>query len=391
MMFDVITNNAVIIKGMEIHAKSRQVTVTVFTKTGTHVGYNEDPFQWMMVFPPTLVMGKGKGRRTPLPTVDFLPITIPPGSTQAFYIMLSAPNLRYSYTSMNLGEVFVSNGDLNLLVGSGVGTKGFGGVFTPRVWNGAIHYALALDNNPPNKGDKISFAISKETTLTKGPTPHPTNNPIIQYPTQYPTTKLPTYPPVQRGKIQFGRLEHNLKQFTTDFTGNSGSYGNMFDAMALWKDVRINSMDIHVGKKGMVKVRIWYKIGSYLGYERNPSAWTELLPETDIFSEGYKVPTPIPHKKFNAITIPTGKTFAFYVTLTEKSLRYSVWHKTKKYVSDSSLVIYNGVGVGMYPYGPLFRNRLWNGILSYDLPASPRQRHHKRKANIPIEIGREDV
>ena len=168
-MFDVKAKRRVIVNGMDVHSKFGQLTVTVFTKTGSHIGYNDDPSKWILILPPTIIQGQGKGKLTSLPTALFTPVRIEGGSVQAFYVTFYSPDLRYTLTDQGLGDVFIDNDDLALLVGSGIGTKTFGASFSPRLWNGLLHYELV------NSDEKL--ALSPQSIPSNASTKIPTKSP----------------------------------------------------------------------------------------------------------------------------------------------------------------------------------------------------------------------
>ena len=378
-MFDVrAVRDAIIIKGMDIHAKSGEVTVTIYTKSGTHVGYNKDPSKWYLVLPPTEVQGMGRNKRTPLPKNKFLSVSVPSRGTQAFYVTLSAPNIRYTpETDLIRGDVFVSNQDIEFLAGSGVGTRGFGGIFSPRVWNGVIHYQVADPSNSAVSTGK-AFATLALKEPTKAPTFQPTLQPTLQptfHPTNHPTDKpitAPISPP--RNKVSLGSSSTFFRGMSTDFLGDNGSYGNMFDVTATSEDVIIHGLDTHVRTEDVVVARVWYREGSYQGFEYDQDSWRELLSETQISGNGFLNPTPLPSQDFSPVIIQAGETISFYVTFTTKVIRYTNWSGSKpSYIDNDHIMVHMGVGVGGYPFGQTFKNRFWNGIIWYGFPSDIRR------------------
>jgi hypothetical protein len=145
-MFDVVADKQLYIAGIDILTTvvNAAVTAKVFTKEGSHVGFELDRGNavgtaWE-IMQDIAVAGFGQGRLTPLP--DFAqPIPMGSGKTQAFYLLLNTAELRYdtSSDSDQAGQVVDAN-DQNIKVIRGTGI-GEGTHFYPsRIFDGAIRY-----------------------------------------------------------------------------------------------------------------------------------------------------------------------------------------------------------------------------------------------------------
>lgn len=115
-----------------------------------------DDTGWALVNSFPGVVGQGKNNATPLPAFD-VPLVIPAGSKQAFYITTTAaqtnPHMWYSMGTSE-GSMFASNNDMEVLEGHAVGTvNGWTGWTTPRKWNGVVHYSVP--NNEPTISPKV--------------------------------------------------------------------------------------------------------------------------------------------------------------------------------------------------------------------------------------------
>jgi len=208
----------------EIVAKSQPISVTRFdinindgTDTievksrpgvpGRVVDLDDDGWAPINSFPG--VVGQGKNNVTPLPEFD-VPVTIPAGSKQAFYITTTvgyAPvDIYYSIGSLE-GRVYDSNDDLELLEGHAVVVQNGYTVFsTPRRWNGIVHYSVSGDEpttspvptTPPVEAPKPSLApsYSPSNDPTSSPKSAPTISPVQMVPTSSPTTSPPTQSPL---------------------------------------------------------------------------------------------------------------------------------------------------------------------------------------------------
>src|SRR5690606_31956208 len=92
---------------------------------------------------------------------------------------------------------------------------------------------------------------------------------------------------------------------TTIFTGGNQFAGNMFDITASGgEDIQIESFDINMDP-GSGLISVYYKSGSYIGFESDASAWTLLGAET-VTSMGTNNPTPL---NVGGLTIPAGETY----------------------------------------------------------------------------------
>lgn len=135
-MFDVVALNTVTIQSFDGNLNAgTHATINIWYRTGSHVGFENSSAGWTLIGTATNVVSAGNGVGTPIP----LPInlTIPAGQTYAFYVEASNS---VAYTNGTaVGNVWASNSDLQILEGVGKGAN-FVSTFTPRNWNGTIHY-----------------------------------------------------------------------------------------------------------------------------------------------------------------------------------------------------------------------------------------------------------
>jgi hypothetical protein len=117
-----------------------QIYVEVFTKEGTYKGFEEDPGAWTRVSA-TNVTGSGTGIGTSIPYQDFTAVNMLENQTWAFYVTLSTADIKYSRTSVELGDPFVSDDYISISAGAGLAAPDFGGsLFEPRAFNGKVYY-----------------------------------------------------------------------------------------------------------------------------------------------------------------------------------------------------------------------------------------------------------
>mmetsp|Transcript_15380 Transcript_15380/g.32367 ORF Transcript_15380/g.32367 Transcript_15380/m.32367 type:complete len:1055 (+) Transcript_15380:166-3330(+) len=142
-----------------------ELCVEVYTKSGTHVGFESDVTEnddgtWSSSSWTTIgagaTIGKGEGEPTLLPLGSTDPIFISPGDTRAFYVTMQTPDLRYTEPKFGevTGDVFSSSseGHMELLVGSAV-SYAFLDSWPNRIFNGAVVYHLGGVLEPAEYGD----------------------------------------------------------------------------------------------------------------------------------------------------------------------------------------------------------------------------------------------
>lgn len=156
---------------------------------------------------------------------------------------------------------------------------------------------------------------------------------------------------------------------TTMAAGNNHR-GNMFDITAT-NTIVIDSFA--ASPMGNTTIEIYYKAGSYSGFENTPGAWT-LVGSAAVTSLPLPTPTPVP--VFVNVTIPAGQTYAFYVTSSNTAVSLNYTDGTAAgnvFASDANIAFKEGVGME-YPFtagsGSTFSPRVWNGVIYYSLPST---------------------
>ena len=110
---------------------------TVFTLFGTsHVG-NEFGAGWIQVATGT---GVGAGDDNPSPVTLDNTFLLDANTLYGMAVVLG-PNAGHDYTNGTGGNQFFSNADLSLSLGSASNVPFTAPLFSPRVWNGTIHYS----------------------------------------------------------------------------------------------------------------------------------------------------------------------------------------------------------------------------------------------------------
>ncbi|NND62332.1 MAG: HYR domain-containing protein, partial [Flavobacteriaceae bacterium] len=78
----------------------------------------------------------------------------------------------------------------------------------------------------------------------------------------------------------------------TTFAGGNSFNGNMFDINAL-NDITVDSFDVNIATGTTDDIEVWFKTGSFVGFETDPGPWTLLDTAVGITSAGDGVPTPL--------------------------------------------------------------------------------------------------
>lgn len=146
--------------------------------------------------------------------------------------------------------------------------------------------------------------------------------------------------------------------FTTTAAGN-GSAGNMFDVVPS-NSITWNGVDMSISSVGTVSVEIWYRTGSFVGFESSNAGWTNLL-TTTVTSPG--TGTLVNVTGFSA-NLAAGQTYGLYVTTNGGGINYTNGTSLgATYTSNADLVVKEGKG-GSY-FSVINSPRVFNGRLYY--------------------------
>jgi hypothetical protein len=148
-MFDVTTFDAPVrMTSLDIHTQDTtgNRTLQVYTRPGTYVGHESSSAGWTLH---SLVPGiTGQGHYTPT-SVDIHDLYLPAGTTTGLYVTFESGNLGYTNPVNAPGTLTTYGGPANHLqldLGAGL-TYPFGTLYSPRIWNGTVHYDV-LDAMP---------------------------------------------------------------------------------------------------------------------------------------------------------------------------------------------------------------------------------------------------
>jgi len=166
--------------------------------------------------------------------------------------------------------------------------------------------------------------------------------------TVYPTTTTTYYAEAQE--------ETTGSLFTTNAGGLSCSAGIMFEITASVKTIAINAFDIIPDMTGAQNVNVYYKAGTFTGFEANAAAWTLLGTYPINGTIGTPVNMPIAD-----IVIPAGQTYGIYLNFNARYTDLAVFTE----YSNSDITLRSGVG-----HCSLFDGccmpRAFNGVVHYE-------------------------
>lgn len=318
IMFDVVAKvKPIVIFSFDLHVRRNtdKVGVKVYTKSGSHSGSESSQHQWKRICE-TMIEPAGFYKRTNIDEQYFQAVTVNPGETKAFYVVLDTADLRYS-RGTKLNAIYQSNEYLQILEGTGVGGF-FGRSFAPRTFNGFVKYSV-LESNADLDNHVAMKSIESEHVLQ------------------------------------------------TNFNANNGNYGQFFNVKVDTSPVTVTGMSIHLKATTDTPIEIYTKQGAYKGFERDQLAWT-LVCKTTVRGEGQGFPTDIPDNEFTSLRIEAGAMQSFYVTTKYKSDLLYTSATTVYSTSDDHISIMDGAGI-TYPFGygnkNIFSPREFNGAIRY--------------------------
>ena len=155
-MFDINVKNPVAITGFTMNVTASG-TAEIYYRSGSYVGYESSATGWTVVATNVTVASTGA-------VLVSLPTSLSLGSgIHAFYVTMSSGSVAYT-NGTSIGSVFASNNDLDFYQGVGKSYP-FGSTFSPRVWNGRIHYGSVGCSNIRKE---VGFAVNSDTALAVG-------------------------------------------------------------------------------------------------------------------------------------------------------------------------------------------------------------------------------
>lgn len=147
----VIGANGLTVNSLDVNVDTGAMTIAVYIKTGTYVGFDTNSAAWTLVSS-TAVTGAGAGSPT---LVNVTPFTLNAATTYGIYVTVATNTNAAPYMYYTNGDNTYSNANLSLSLGEGLGGE-FGSlaVTDDRTWDGTINYTLLSSVPEPS-----SFAL----------------------------------------------------------------------------------------------------------------------------------------------------------------------------------------------------------------------------------------
>lgn len=142
----------------------------------------------------------------------------------------------------------------------------------------------------------------------------------------------------------------------TYFSQQFAGLGNYFDIVAA-KALAIDSFAVHTQRMDSLKVEIYYKEGSYAGFENNVSPWN-FLGDIEVLGRGRNELTKVPLGNLGMLS---GDTLGILIVL-EGMSGYTNGNFS---FDNEEMKINTGPGINTIWTGSLFPTRAWNGKVYY--------------------------
>ena len=136
-MFNITSAEDIILRGLDVSVPVGSVSIEVYYSFGGYAGKTGSLASWTLIASGN-VTGMGPGQHTPLPFA--LDIPLPVGETLGMYVTTTGATMDYTNGTTE-GALYVTDGVLSFYEGVGVAYP-TAGTFTPRIWNGTLHYEL---------------------------------------------------------------------------------------------------------------------------------------------------------------------------------------------------------------------------------------------------------
>lgn len=136
-MFDVFVREDIVLRALSIHlAALGPAVVEVWSKTGSHVTFENNPLVWNRIVVNT-INGNGRGKKS---RIELGEVSLRAGDSHSFYVFVLGGRLRYT-NGNGVGTPIASNTHLLMLEGVGKASP-FGVTFADRIWNGEFLYEV---------------------------------------------------------------------------------------------------------------------------------------------------------------------------------------------------------------------------------------------------------
>lgn len=247
----------------------------------------------------------------------------------------------------------------------GVNRGDEGDIFGAGNWSLGIGFTGEGDPTYPNTDSYRGGAITP-TGISISSLGGSDKDGYVRFSVTFPGEPLPDLSPPTPSPISEAKLELVKTELMTTFAGGTGSYGMMFDTIAI-KGLTITSADLHLnvgGDAGEKAIEIYVAVGTHMGIEKSPDMWTKVCCNSKVVGKGLVKRTPIDSSRWiQQVNMSPGERRAWYITSDEPIIRYSRSENTdccKVFANSAHLQIEEGQGVGGYPWGNRLKPRVWN-------------------------------
>lgn len=168
IMYDIVADKPLSISAIQFASDITSAgIVEIYTKGGTHVGFEGSSTAWGLVVSAPYEAGPASVAKAPVVFPSALLVS--PGESRAFYIRQTVGSLSYSIGD-GVGTTEADDGTLRILEGTGIGGL-FGADFAKRVPNVTMHYSripnvLTTTFKTNNTNNGIVFDVVATNALT---------------------------------------------------------------------------------------------------------------------------------------------------------------------------------------------------------------------------------
>ncbi|MGB0916018.1 MAG: T9SS type A sorting domain-containing protein [Flavobacteriales bacterium] len=347
VMFDLVGEAGAIIKGFTVNTETT-ASMEIYYRTGSYAGFEDSNVGWTLLGSST-----GVALGTGVNTGVELDLEILPGQTLGFYITCTSGSEFIQYADgTSVGTELGSDDYISIL--SGVGKSyPFAATNTPRDFIGSVIYepvpTFVYWNVSSSDTNIVEFTPTKTQVVSVVTTANGTSLGARKVVTVNDYQVEATADPAVLGWNESSTLTADVTLSTglaTTFEGISWSDGAMFDLSAT-SELSVTGFAIATPNvAGDVEVEVFYKTGSYVGFQANAGAWTSLGTSTIPTGAGEEI------ELASSVMMAAGQTMAFYITRLdgEHIGHVSGTSVGAVYSSDSYISIKEGITLE-HPFG----------------------------------------
>ena len=357
-MFGVVAKTNIQIDTIQINSPyTGMIHFEVFMVEGSFQGSEQNPGAWSLIAK-MQVQGGGEGRPTVIPPEAFLQeVIVKRRSTVGIYVKMKyQQELRYSPVQESLGDIYVENSDIAILVGTG-NDDHFGHFYPQRMTNVGLGYKKI---NNLEVGEAGTSPEQRQSIATLEPSSRPVAAPT--------TASIPTYNLSPTQMLSSPNPTSSVLSLETTWDGGVKNNGAMFDIVAK-ADIKVSGFLVSTPSTENIEFEIYSISGGHRGNEQKSAAWT-LVASAQIAGAGEGLPTVIGSKYFHQdITLLSRQITGFYISMKKATeLRYTpVGDKRTGDVFNANADLALLVGTGnAYPFADYWTERMINLGVTYE-------------------------